>query len=760
MTLSKDDATQSQGPRRADPDKFRDCLNYVARHLFGKPNRDKSRGNEMRYGTHGSLCIYVGGPKKGTWSDFENDEGGGTLDLVMREKGFSTRAEAAQWCEDNGFVESDNKKRKANGKDPEEKKRVHGDRFPGLGKPAKTYDYTDAIGELLYQACRFVPKDFRPRQPDGNGSWYWDLQGLEDKLVLYRLPKILEARAAGRTLYHCEGEKDAEAGVAIGLDATCVQGGCGGGWRPQYNEAFKGADVVIIPHNDEAGRKHAEKVAASLKSIAAKIRILKLWESWQSCPDKADLYDWLQVPDHTREALDALVNALPEYEPTDAPAEAYTVDDFIAYLPAHQYIYTPTGELWPAASVDAKVDPIDKVMASRWLDQNKCVAQMTWAPGMPAVIADKTVKDSGWIDKPGVAVFNLYRTPVLVPGDASAAGPWVDHVRRVYPVNAEHIINYLAHRVQRPHEKINHGLVLGGAPGVGKDTLIEPVKRAVGPWNVAEISPVQVLGRFNGFIKSVILRISEARDLGEMNRFSFYEHLKAFLAAPPDVLRCDEKNLREHAVFNVMGVIITSNRKDSFYLPADDRRHYVAWTDATQGDFTEAYWRELWGWYDAGGDRHVAAYLAQHDLSIFDPKRPPAKTDAFWEIVETNRAPENSELDDVLDELGKPDPKNPGNIIRPDVVTLSMIRAMATDGLHEWLSDRKNSRQVPHRMSDCGYVPVRNEGPKDGLWVIGGKRQPIYAKADLSFRDRYVAATALVAASLPAQSELPGVRNR
>jgi hypothetical protein len=716
MTSYSEDATRRQGPRRADPDKFRDCLAAVATHFLGKPNRQLSRGSELRWGTHGSMVVDV---KKGVWHDKERDEGGGTLDFVMRETGLTTRAEAARWLEDHGFIRSDEPRSKPNGKGP-------------TGTPTEKYHYVNLDGECPFYVQRYEnPKDFRPFLPSGK-------MGLPDdeRLIIFRLPEIIEAVAAGRTVFITEGEKDCEAAVAIHLDATCNQGGTGGGWRPQYNEAFKGADVVIIPHNDEAGRKHAEKVAASLKPIAAKVRILRLWEAWQDCPVKGDLADWLQVPDHTREALDALVNALPEYEPTDAPAEAYTVDDFIAYLPAHQYIYTPTGELWPAASVDAKVGPIDGIKASRWLDQNKCVAQMTWAPGMPAVIADKTVKDSGWIDKPGVAVFNLYRPPVLVPGDATAAGPWVDHVRRVYPVDAEHIINYLAHRVQRPHEKVNHGLVLGGAPGVGKDTLIEPVKRAVGPWNVAEISPVQVLGRFNGFIKSVILRISEARDLGEMNRFSFYEHLKAFLAAPPDVLRCDEKNLREHAVFNVMGVIITSNRKDSFYLPADDRRHYVAWTDATQGDFTEAYWRELWGWYDAGGDRHVAAYLAQHDLSIFDPKRPPAKTDAFWEIVETNRAPENSELDDVLDELK-----------RPDVVTLSIVRAMATGDLLEWFSDRKNSRQIPHRLGDCGYVSVRNMTAKDGLWVVGGKRQSIYAKADLSVRDRYDAAAALVAAN-------------
>jgi hypothetical protein len=41
------------------------------------------------------------------------------------------------------------------------------------------------------------------------------------------------------------------------------------------------------------------------------------------------------------------------------------------------------------------------------------------------------------------------------------------------------------------------------------------------------------LGRFNGFLKSVFLRVSEARDLGEYDRVVFYEHMKAPRSAAP-----------------------------------------------------------------------------------------------------------------------------------------------------------------------------------------------------------------------------------
>src|ERR1035437_9937768 len=294
----------------------------------------------------------------------------------------------------------------------------------------------------------------------------------------------------------------------------------------------------------------------------------------------------------------------------------------------------------------------------------------------------------------------------------------------------EHIIKWLAHRVQKPGEKINHALVLGGKQGIGKDSLLEPVKYAVGPWNFAEVSPTHLLGRFNSFIKSVILRVSEARDLGDVDRYSFYDHMKSYTAAPPDVLRCDEKNIREFSVLNVCGVIITTNHKsDGIYLPADDRRHFVAWSDLDRTEFTPDYWTALYRWFAEDGNAHVAAYLKQIDLTCFDAKAPPPKTPAFWDIVDANRAPEDAELADVIEGIGT-----------PSALTLSHLVDRASGGFQEWLLDRRNRRQIPHRLESAGYAPVRNPHADDGLWKVAGKRQSIYAKTTLSTRERYAAA--------------------
>ena len=50
------------------------------------------------------------------------------------------------------------------------------------------------------------------------------------------------------------------------------------------------------------------------------------------------------------------------------------------------------------------------------------------------------------------------------------------------------------------------------------------------------------MGRFNGFLKAVVLRVSEARDLGDIDRYALYEKTKTMWAAPPDMLMIDEKN--------------------------------------------------------------------------------------------------------------------------------------------------------------------------------------------------------------------------
>jgi hypothetical protein len=436
------------------------------------------------------------------------------------------------------------------------------------------------------------------------------------------------------------------------------------------------------------------------------------------------------------------------------------LDDFFANMEQHNYLYAPRRTTWPASSVNARIPPVPlvnakgepvldesgkqkRIKASDWLDHHRPVEQFTWAPGLPVLIENRLLDQGGWIVRQGVRCFNFYRQPNPMRGDADAAGPWLDLVHKVYPDDADHIIKFNAHRVQRPAEKINHSLVMGGLQGIGKDSILAPVRVAVGDWNFREVSPIQAMGRFNECYKGVIVRINEARDLGETDRYKFYDHMKSYMAAPPEVLRVDEKHLREYYILNCCGVIITTNHKtDGIYLPGDDRRHYVAWSELSKKDFgkdknaCKAYWNGLWHWYKHdGGFGHVAAYLRELDIGDFDAKAPPPQTAAFHAIVGAGRAPENAEIADLIDAMAKQNGGQP-----PQALIIDDLRLRALGEVLEWLGDRKNRRVIPHRLENSGYEAFHNSTATDGMWVVDGHGKVIYVRAELPAQDKLKAA--------------------
>jgi hypothetical protein len=407
-------------------------------------------------------------------------------------------------------------------------------------------------------------------------------------------------------------------------------------------------------------------------------------------------------------------------------------------------MYMPTRGLWPPQSVNGILPPVPlnykhngkwvTLKPAVWLKQHRRVEQITWVPGLPEIIEDRLIADGGWREHPGARALNLYIPPTLVHGDATQAGPWIEHLKRLYPEDAEDIANWCAHRVQCPGQKVNHALVMGGGQGIGKDWLLQALKMTIGSWNFQEVSPTDLLATYNPFVKAVVIRVNEAHDLGDsgrLDRYALYERVKIYAAAPPDVLPCVDKYIRRFYVPNVHGLLITTNHKtDGIYLPNDDRRHLVAWSNCTKEDFDKEFWNERWHWLlHQGGAAHVAAYLAQRDLSGFDPCALPRQTPAFAEIVSASQAPQDAELADVLDELGQ-----------PDICTLLSIVATQCGATLEWLLDRRRRRSIPYRLERCGYVAVRNPKADDGLWRINKRRQTLYAKASLKLEEQLKAA--------------------
>jgi 5S rRNA maturation endonuclease (ribonuclease M5)/uncharacterized protein YerC len=185
-------------------------------------------------------------------------------------------------------------------------------------KMVKAYDYTDANGDLLFQVCRMIPKDFRQRRPTGKGGFIWNLKGIEP--VLYRLPEVMQAQE----VLIPEGEKDCDNLAAVGFCATTCAGGANK-WRDHYNQYLKGKHIVLIPDNDNPGREHMTKIASSLNSNAASIKLLEI----PGLPSKGDISDFIEKFNGNKESAAERIAVMIENAPPYEPPKTYSYEDVV-----------------------------------------------------------------------------------------------------------------------------------------------------------------------------------------------------------------------------------------------------------------------------------------------------------------------------------------------------------------------------------------------------------------------------------------------
>ena len=444
----------------------------------------------------------------------------------------------------------------------------------------------------------------------------------------------------------------------------------------------------------------------------------------------------------------ALLGPLPDH-PELPIGQAHILNDYWAHLPSGKMIYERTGELFSASSVDKHIGRVKDAMktegpgtlATTWLSQHRFVKSMGWAPGEPKIIEDRVLTIDGWIRSSGDRTFNRYVPPHIdrVEGDVSR---WLNHISALYPGEANHIVQWLAHRVQRPGDKVNHALVFIGSQGIGKDTILKPAITAIGGQNFKQITAKTFFNsEWNDYLQSVVLRINEVHDLGGESRYGFYDATKDVITNPPEAHRINTKHVPQYAAVNVCGVIMTSNHLDALYLAPDDRRHFVCVSARTQEDFSPVYWDDINAWFESGGNEAVAHYLANLDLSRFNAKAPPPKTAAWHMVVAAGVAPESGDLSDVIERMGQ-----------PAALTLAMVRSHTPGDsqLRLMFEDAKLRRAIPKRLAECGYVAVTNPDAREsgGRWRMPSGKTTIYARQELTEPDRLAAARQITVAAV------------
>jgi putative DNA primase/helicase len=161
-----------------------------------------------------------------------------------------------------------------------------------LGKSATVHKYLDEngihVGSVIRWQLSPTSKEIRPTSLHADG---WRLEHMPEPRPLLDRRTILETAGP---VYVVEGEKAFDAASGLGLVATASAGGANTAGKSDWSP-LAGREVVILPDNDDAGRKYAADVAEILHELdpPATVRVVEL-DGLDEGGDVADLYEACQ----------------------------------------------------------------------------------------------------------------------------------------------------------------------------------------------------------------------------------------------------------------------------------------------------------------------------------------------------------------------------------------------------------------------------------------------------------------------------------
>jgi hypothetical protein len=195
-----------------------------------------------------------------------------------------------------------------------------------LGEPAAVYEYRDASGHHVGSVLRWERRDGKVIRPLSLHADGWRLEHMSEPRPLYMANVV--AQAHGSALCVVEGEKCVNSlSLGLSLLATTSAGGSNAASKSDWSP-LAGREVVILPDNDDAGRKYADEVAAILHELdpPAIVRVVEL-DGLDEGGDVADLHEACRSQEELkalREKIERLADEAEPLKPKATPATAAT----------------------------------------------------------------------------------------------------------------------------------------------------------------------------------------------------------------------------------------------------------------------------------------------------------------------------------------------------------------------------------------------------------------------------------------------------
>lgn len=377
------------------------------------------------------------------------------------------------------------------------------------------YVYRDESSQPLYKVVRYAnPKSFTQHRWTGR-EWATTLGSVQR--VLYRLPETVDAIRSGSCVYVVEGEKDCDTLAALGLAATSTPAGAGN-LKVEWLAPLKNArEVVVIPDNDDEGRKYAKRVADAVKAMNPSI-LVKIVEL--DVEAKGDVSDYLAT--RPLKALHNSITQTPEYDPTAVPI-SMDYDDYCLVnektgvrtfqpsrlggalkdrydiVPAsdgllYRYqrgVYVGRGielartEAARILGVEYRQKKVDEVIS--WLRDHANVTMNGASDRARYINVRNGLLDwqTGELLKHNPSHFTTVQLPVTYDPDATC--PSIDAFLDRFSPSAD-FMHEVCGLLTIPYTDLRKAFMLHGPTGTGKSTFLDMVRALVGRENVTTLS--------------------------------------------------------------------------------------------------------------------------------------------------------------------------------------------------------------------------------------------------------------------------------
>ncbi len=570
----------------------------------------------------------------------------------------------------------------------------------------RIFEYTDEEGKALYRVCRDKKKRFLQCSHIEGLEWSWGLVQ-NQKMVLYEIQTLPDAIQRSEPIYIVEGEKDVHSLQKIGFTATCNAQGAGK-WRPEYCDSLKGADVVILPDNDDPGRDHADLVASSLFQVARSTKIVKLPVKTKG----ADVTDWI-ADGGTAEALKMLAADTAKWAPSEGRQKLnLTLQD----LNQWHAIVKIGGK---ACVLNEDWSPIfDRMDISfstprdfQIIYGNRTIWEPVFNENGERTHDKATPIGTAWLKWPdrrqyegiefapgknlGKKYYNLFRGFAVTPKKGFCDVFW-DHTWQNICAGDIEKFNYLrkwmAHAIQNPAELPGVAIILQGRQGTGKNMFVDHFGALFGQHYLQVTSTEHLAGRFNAHLRdALILHANEAVWGGDKSKEG---SLKALITDSRVTIEFKGKDALTFS--NYKRLIISTNEKWPVPVSMDDRRFVLLGVADDRKEDIE-YFGDLVKEMKSGGLEALMYDLTHEDLTDFDVRRPPASEGLFDLKMRGMDATEQF-LFEYLDNADEGDPENPldqGNWVQ-EVVKIEIYNKYL-----EWCNSRKKNYIVPIGVFCC-----------------------------------------------------------